>query len=370
MSLETQNNKRIFGLDFVRASAIVLVLFSHIYYLIDSSNPLLISISGLFGFLGVELFFVLSGFLIGSILLDHYLEENFNWSSVKTFLKRRWYRTLPNYFLLFFINLLIAFWLNYDISDIWRYLFFIQNIFSYHITFYAESWSLSIEEWTYLFAPLLLLMSKYLFKNRKKIGYIVTVLFIILFIHLVRYLNFTSNQFFDMNTWNTELKSVVLFRLDVVFFGFILAWLHYYYQQFLKRLSVYFFIVAIHLFFLQYFVLNALGFDIVSKPLYFHVFYFTLSSITISLAMPVFIFWKTTQSFALKPITFLSKISYSLYLFHYSVMIVIIKNALAYLSIQLSDLQLIILYFTLTFTASIILYIFYEKPMMDLRDKI
>ena len=49
MSLEKHNNQRIFGLDVVRALAILLVLFSHIYYLIDSSNPLLISVSGLFG---------------------------------------------------------------------------------------------------------------------------------------------------------------------------------------------------------------------------------------------------------------------------------------------------------------------------------
>lgn len=88
MNSDIQNNNRIFGLDVIRATAILMVVFSHIYYLIDSSNPLLISISGLFGFFGVELFFVLSGFLIGTILLNKYMNENFSIKEIFSFLKR------------------------------------------------------------------------------------------------------------------------------------------------------------------------------------------------------------------------------------------------------------------------------------------
>ena len=61
---------RVFGLDVLRAIAITLVVTSHCTYIFleDTNNPILLSIRSL-GAIGVDLFFVLSGFLIGGILL-------------------------------------------------------------------------------------------------------------------------------------------------------------------------------------------------------------------------------------------------------------------------------------------------------------
>ena len=88
---------RHFGLDVIRALAISLVLISHINGI---TSHLPVQLPNIFNHInlpdGVDLFFVLSGFLIGRILLKTDWES---FSSIKNFWKRRFLRTLPNYFL-------------------------------------------------------------------------------------------------------------------------------------------------------------------------------------------------------------------------------------------------------------------------------
>ena len=149
MNLEKQNKTRIFGLDIIRSVAILMVVFSHLYYLIDSKNALFISISGLLGFFGVELFFVLSGFLIGTILLKQFLDNSFTIKEVIHFLKRIWFRTLPNYYLILAVNIGIALSFGYlPVTSYWNYFLFLQNLSQYSITFFKEKKSLAVEEWT------------------------------------------------------------------------------------------------------------------------------------------------------------------------------------------------------------------------------
>lgn len=97
-----ENKNRIFGLDLLRTLAITLVVFVH--YI----NTLPIDI----GFLpnirlpdGVDLLFVLSGYLIGTIVIRTFEEKkDFNLVISLNFLLRRWFRTLPNYFLFLIVN--------------------------------------------------------------------------------------------------------------------------------------------------------------------------------------------------------------------------------------------------------------------------
>lgn len=369
MNVGQQNNPRIFGLDVVRATAILLVLFSHVYYLIGSTSPFLISISGLFGFAGVELFFVLSGFLIGTILLKLFIKETFSLENLMTFLKRRWYRTLPNYYLVLLINIFLALSLGYDIEGWWRYFLFIQNFSTYHISFFSESWSLSIEEFTYILAPVLLFFGwKFVGKN-KKYGFLGISFLLLLFFNITRYVYFLNSSVTDMETWNLNIKSIVIYRIDAIAIGFVIAWLHYYYASFLKKYSVYLFIIAAHLFLLQFVVFNVFGYDINTKPLYFRVLYFTFSACTFALSLPVFIYWKKSNAVISSIIAFISKISYSLYLLHYSIITVLIKKIIDEFQVTIPNYILVSIYVVTTFFCSYLLYRFYEKPIMELRDK-
>ncbi|MFI5142268.1 MAG: acyltransferase family protein, partial [Bacteroidia bacterium] len=135
--------KRNLGLDIVRSLAIVLVMLAH------SGFPNYFGIK--FGELGVEIFFVLSGFLIGRILIQDFSLPS-NTKTIIRFWSRRWFRTLPMYYLVIIFTFVVI-----DHSLGWKvlvYFFFLQNNFV-GISLMPISWSLVIEEWFYITVPIL-----------------------------------------------------------------------------------------------------------------------------------------------------------------------------------------------------------------------
>lgn len=154
MQLDTKP-ARLARLDTLRALAIVLVLMSH-YNGFVSQAPTF-GIIGSIGWAGVDLFFVLSGYLIGNQLLAPAARgESLD---LKTFLARRLLRTLPNYYAVLAVYLMlpdspIA---GKSMAPLWQFLTFTQNFgLNYGETF-THSWSLCIEEQFYLVLPLAVL---------------------------------------------------------------------------------------------------------------------------------------------------------------------------------------------------------------------
>ena len=87
---------RNFGLDILRAVAIGLVLLAHGLTSATAHSKLRVPLAT-GAFFGVELFFVLSGFLIGGILFRSIAEAGvFTPAALRGFWLRRWFRTLPN----------------------------------------------------------------------------------------------------------------------------------------------------------------------------------------------------------------------------------------------------------------------------------
>ncbi|HTC63525.1 MAG TPA: acyltransferase [Candidatus Saccharimonadales bacterium] len=140
-------------LDTIRGTAIVLVLFFHGYYWSVGSTGL----SGLekvfveitrSGWLGVNLFFVLSGFLITGILLDSKGEQHY----FRDFYTRRALRILPAYYGILIILLLDGLKPR---SFLVLSLLFLANVTSLFgvLAAYPVLWSLAVEEHFYLLWP-------------------------------------------------------------------------------------------------------------------------------------------------------------------------------------------------------------------------
>jgi peptidoglycan/LPS O-acetylase OafA/YrhL len=148
-------NSRNGSMDFLRCCAILLVVMAHseLAY-VGPMGKRYLSIGGT----GVDLFFVLSGYLLGHQLFIE-LRETGN-IDVRRFWIRRWMRTLPAYYVMLSLTM---FWLFVSqkarmISP--SYLTFLQNYLT-DLPYYSVTWSLCVEEHFYLvIAPIILLCSR------------------------------------------------------------------------------------------------------------------------------------------------------------------------------------------------------------------
>jgi peptidoglycan/LPS O-acetylase OafA/YrhL len=148
-----QNRKRQPGLDLLRALAIIVVVIYHAA-LFGFKLPGRVD---RFGWIGVDLFFVLSGYLIGGQLLAPLAREQ----SIKLgrFFARRVLRIMPAYFVILAIYFLLPPWREYaEMSQpLWKFLLSVQNIALHGGTAFSHAWSLAVEDQFYLALPFLLL---------------------------------------------------------------------------------------------------------------------------------------------------------------------------------------------------------------------
>ena len=138
------------NLDLLRAIAIMMVVIDHMMVQAPLHLPWLKRITD-FGIYGVDLFFVLSGWLIGGLYWRE--QRDFGNVAITSFWMRRWLRTIPPYLVTLLIASLAAYGLRGQPFD-FGYLFFIQNYYD-HMPYFLISWSLCVEEHFYLVAPLL-----------------------------------------------------------------------------------------------------------------------------------------------------------------------------------------------------------------------
>ena len=361
--------KRIFGLDIVRAIAILLVLLSHCVLIIAPNNSgLIATVFRLGGALGVDIFFVLSGFLIGGILIKYLDDDSFSFRNLSYFWVRRWFRTLPNYFLILIVNIVLGYFILKNIpNDIFNYFLFFQNFNFPQPDFFTESWSLSIEEFSYILGPLLIYLLL-LIKSKKKHVFLISTLTVILIGITSKLIFYFNTTITDYQFWTNNLRKVVIYRIDCVYYGFLAIYLFKRFNQKIEKSATTFFIVGLLFLVIIHLFIYIGGFTVVNSPLFFNVFYLPLISISLGIMLWKMAIINSANKMILKPITFISIISYSIYLINYSIILLLLKKFIPAPETLLLKVIILIVFLSLTFIFSYLLYRFYEKPSMNLRD--
>lgn len=354
--------KRNFGLDVMRAIAILLVLANHIfnYFVTFHFLPVIADISGTYG---VEIFFVLSGFLIGGILFRDVLPRNEK-NGLKIFYIRRWLRTLPLYYLLLIIFVVIDN-LVYKKGDLHLLHFiFLQNFSPASLHFFSVSWSLAIEEWFYLLLPIAFLLLYR--KTQSAKSQLVFLCLSILGIVCMRVL-FIS---YVHTTYDTVRKIIPL-RFDSLLIGVLLAWIkinmHTIYKELQKpsRVAVISIILAVSLYTHFIFYIH----HQLDSSHFIREFSLPFMSVLFAALLP-FLEAGSVVNISLHSITFfrsfftnVSLLSYSLYLTHlevFDMMRLVFRN-------KIPSLLILPIALCITFFVSYLLYTYFEKPIMDMR---
>ncbi len=359
-------SERNFGLDIVRATAIMLVLVAH-------TGIVGGGIGVVCGVIGVELFFILSGFLIGRIMLRLFSSKDCTFEDVMIFLKRRWYRTLPVYYLFILINAFIASqFLDEGVSQYISYLFFLQNFAwdytaytdangAHHYAFASETWSLTIEEWFYF---LVAMLSFFAFRV---LGIKNAVMWVAVLCTAFCLVTKTIAVLYYDAQLLMEVRRIDIMRFDTLMIGVLLSFFYDKSHDFLNRNRKIFYLSGYTgVLFCSIFILFFGGND-AAIPSVIKILFYPILSLCIAAMFPYVcnIRTKKVSSKTISIITWMSIHAYIIYLSHR-----IVIKALASIGLPpAANIITLILFGVGQYIVASIVHKYYEKPIMDLRPK-
>lgn len=218
-----EKSTRYFGLDNLRAFAILWVMLFHYKYFVSNVNDF--GLLSDYGWIGVDLFFVLSGFLISEQIFKKSLQQDF---SFKVFYLKRFFKTLPNYYFVLLLYFMIPHFAEIPITKpLWHYLIFIQN-FGLQVSGFSQSWSLCVEEQFYLLFPLFVII---IFKLSRKI--FIPCLFTLVVLGIIIRMELFKDMIANgvIKNYITVIYYVTYCRLDGFIFGVLLAYFKSYHKE-------------------------------------------------------------------------------------------------------------------------------------------
>jgi peptidoglycan/LPS O-acetylase OafA/YrhL len=364
---------RVFGLDVLRAAAIMMVVCAHAFVVLYPHFGDALGVFGHGGFYGVELFFVLSGFLIGQILIraGNNLDKA---GAVAVFYVRRWFRTLPLFFLFLLINVVFERLFRahaVGLTEALSHGFFLRNLVALRLTFFPESWSLAVEEWFYLLFPAALWLG---LKIRKRFDavFLLAACGFLAFSTVARMVAAPD----PAASWSDALRMVVIYRFDALMIGIVGAWVALRFPDVWRRLATVAGLAGVILLLAMYATLWRLenGHLAFGDDNYFaRTLRFTCVSLGFALLLPWASAWKLGgENFASTAVRRIALWSYGLYLVHLPVFLLVTRAGFG--ADAPASLPKALLSFALQIGGAIIvsafLYRFFEAPCTRLREKV
>ena len=290
-SSNTNGYQYYYFIDILRCYAVLSVVFSH--YPIIKSNAFLKYIYECLP--GVPLFFTISGFLITKILLNQKGKQS-TFKLFKSFYMRRVLRIFPVYYLTIIALLITNFHpyikqLPYDLLYITN--FKIAYDGGYHNTFAPHFWSLAVEEQFYLFWPFVVFIGSLVTIKRFALGILILGFSSIAFSYIIK------DYYFIVDRTTGPLSYLGLGC--VLAYYFTKSNLPQYFTQHKTKIAL----ACLSLFLFNFFALEAnVDFSLIFSHLLFAVL--ILFSATSKGHPPIVI----------KPLLFIGKISYGIYVYH------------------------------------------------------
>lgn len=347
---------RFISLDFLRFLAAFSVAGPHLalYFSLFEDPVVLETVTSL----AVEIFFVLSGFVLCPFLGKIFQSATGIGKNLWVFLVRRWMRTLPLYFLSL-VAFIILFSGELDATAA-KYSTFLQNFYwpPPMFDYFSVSWSLAVEEWYYVLFPLFLAVFFFCWKtlsgpgSRTSAYLIASITFIVVFTLL------RASSDVPIDAWGDGIRRVVLYRIDSIGFGNIL----YIFRNHIYRIHpVAIFLTAVLTLLYLFSAYNRIYLGH-SHPFEFRFLVFVATALFSSAVLSLFLRLESHFQRRLKGLSLWGgRISYGVYLFHIPVAALVGKvlDLAAGYFLALSLLAI-------TVVTTLIYYAF-EKPILEAR---
>ncbi len=335
-----------------------------------------LKLSGL-GWIGVDLFFVLSGFLITRILLNTKKSKGYFFN----FYMKRTLRIFPLYFLFVLGCILLVVFFDIErlnpIKDYWGYFItYTPNLLFYKLNGFVPKfamghlWSLAIEEHFYLIWPLMV----YLFNQKN--------LIVLAIIAIVGSCVLGLFMLAEEHSWMV-VYTFTFTRLSTIMLGALLAVLLGNYKSIVEKLVIPVFLISgivivgfyLKLYFIDHIEFNFFLFHpstsiIRSNSLILLVFaIFFVSILCFCLGKNIF-----SKMLSLKPFVLLGKYSYGIYVFHFPVYF-LLRNDIGQVvgtpfNVPLLGSVLVsVISVMITLSISVLIYHVFEKRFLDLKKR-
>ncbi len=359
---------RNYGLDIVRACAIMFVFIAHGLHLLPQAAERIVAY---FLLDGVSIFFVLSGYLIGGIFIRSYAYKQICLRDILSFWKRRWLRTIPAYFFVLFVLILLS-KLTGQVTDgkKFDFLFFVQNFNTPPPVFFAEAWSLSVEEWFYFLFPLLFFFVSVSIRLSFRQVILLTIFCFVTFELGYRFFYFNKFTTTTAFEWSLLYRMQVLTRLDSIAIGVFGAYVQFYRKEYWKK-SKLFLCLGILIIVLTH-IAQIYGWIDFSGS-FAAIPFLTIEALGVLFCLPYFTKISNGSGILFQIITFVSTTSYSVYLLHRTIVLGVLLNGFKSVALffgfnsLINTPSLVCLYVIFTFGLAFLMYRTIEIPFMRLR---